>query len=436
MESKIISLAKKIDRGSTSTVLFLEKIIKKIFLWTVLAIVMIFVLTIVSAVIVFTWREARNVYAITLHAMTIIEIALSIFFILLLLCGTGFIWWAYRQKYPKRFKGVRSENNTRLPWLQRAHNWLGENRIFTFLLFPLFHFDGLLLCNVVSPPPNWWWVHMINNWNMIGLQGVLLLFSWMIPWGKIPLHHKFGKIGAYITGLIMLINVVWYIGNFDKPRATATALAPPATAQASSLPSLRAPLNDEMAIRKLLEAKLGNTEEGKRAQWELIQIAKRENLFKQWDPDGKVVHGDAPPKGNPHDTCAFMINTDKQAKVVAKHDLNTLEGCVDAAIEIYQESKRVNNGDGTKPWSLSKNNQAVETGVKFFIAPVDKQSEQIATGLGATLRPDGWIEITTDKGQTYELGKPGVTGSVFLPKSLWVKVQSKMKEAVYVAVIP
>ncbi len=282
-------------------------------------------------------------------------------------------------------------------------------------------------------------MHMVRNPPIIGLQLVLLIFGWMTPTGKEPLHHKLGRIGLRITPLALVIAVFWYLIPDGKPAPPQSASvlmganAPTPAATLVSLPSLRKPLNDEAALRVMLMQKLGTTKEGLDMQWDLIRIAKRESNFKQNGPDGKVIHGEDPPKGNPADTCMFMINTVKQADVVAKHDISTLDGCVDAAIEIYRKDLK----DPMHPWFLSDNNDAVHTGEKVYIGPVGHWSEKIPTGYGATiLPPDGWIEVTTDKGEKYELGKPGVTGYIKPVPSLWIKIQSKTEDEVNVTVIP
>jgi len=76
----------------------------------------------------------------------------------------------------------------------------------------------------------------------------------------------------------------------------------------------------------------------------LVEIARCESNFKQFDPDGNLIKG----RVDPADIGVMQINTRYHAETAAKlgHDLKSVEGNIAYAKYLYAK-------EGSKPWNAS-----------------------------------------------------------------------------------
>jgi len=139
------------------------------------------------------------------------------------------------------------------------------------------------------------------------------------------------------TGVVFLISSLYGSGQSDShldnikndSQEAAVAIAAPARSESVSgdSRSIEAYLREEYADEPIL-----------------IDIARCESNFRQFDSDGEVMRG----KANPADVGVMQINEKYQgdtAKILGL-DIYTIEGNVAYAKHLYEEQ-------GTKPWSAS-----------------------------------------------------------------------------------
>jgi hypothetical protein len=77
----------------------------------------------------------------------------------------------------------------------------------------------------------------------------------------------------------------------------------------------------------------------------MIEVARCESNFRQWDEKGEVLKGIV----NPLDTGAFQINKHYHLKTAIKMglDIDTAEGNISYA-------KHLHDNEGTRPWNASR----------------------------------------------------------------------------------
>ena len=97
-------------------------------------------------------------------------------------------------------------------------------------------------------------------------------------------------------------------------------------------------LQDRKSVEKYLREQYADTPI-------LVEIARCESTFSQFDKDGNVVRG----KVNSKDVGVMQINEKyhSETATVLGYDLHTIEGNVAYAKHLYEEQ-------GSKPWSASK----------------------------------------------------------------------------------
>ena len=138
----------------------------------------------------------------------------------------------------------------------------------------------------------------------------------------------------FTTGVAFLLSSMYTTTGTQTAMAAAiTASTSPSTDQAQVIV-----LQDRKSVEKYLREQYADTPI-------LVEIARCESTFAQFDKDGNVIRG----KVNSQDVGVMQINEkyhSDTAKVLGL-DLHTIEGNVKYAKHLYEEQ-------GTAPWSASK----------------------------------------------------------------------------------
>jgi hypothetical protein len=136
------------------------------------------------------------------------------------------------------------------------------------------------------------------------------------------------------TGVAFLLSSM-----YGTTGATAVATAAKATESPSTTPEPTPVVayQDRKAVEKYLREKYADTPI-------LIDIARCESTFAQFDKDGNVVRG----RVNPNDVGVMQINEKyhSQSALSLGYDLHTIEGNVAYAKHLYEEQ-------GAAPWKAS-----------------------------------------------------------------------------------
>ena len=135
-----------------------------------------------------------------------------------------------------------------------------------------------------------------------------------------------------VTGAAFLISSLYGAG---QPAVATSALAAPQAEQATS--TTGSPLNDPRHIEAYIQAQYAD-------EPILVDIARCESTFRQFDPDGKVIRGSV----DPQDVGVMQINEKYHADEAAKlgYDIYTVEGNVAFAKYLYAK-------EGAEPWMSS-----------------------------------------------------------------------------------
>lgn len=139
----------------------------------------------------------------------------------------------------------------------------------------------------------------------------------------------------FSTGVALLLSSVYGVS------APAVATAVETTGSTISTPTTQeAPtvaLQDRKAVEKYLREKYADTPI-------LVEIARCESTFSQFDKEGNVIRG----KVNNKDVGVMQINEKFHAEAAAAlgYDLHTIEGNSDYAKHLYEK-------EGAAPWKAS-----------------------------------------------------------------------------------
>lgn len=138
----------------------------------------------------------------------------------------------------------------------------------------------------------------------------------------------------FTTGVVFLLSSMY--GSTGASTAVATAVA------ASTSPSTTATkaivLQDRKSVEKYLREKYADTPI-------LVEIARCESTFSQFDKDGKVIRGIV----NNKDVGVMQINEKYHLETAISLglDIHTIEGNVDYAKHLYER-------EGARPWKASQ----------------------------------------------------------------------------------
>jgi hypothetical protein len=137
----------------------------------------------------------------------------------------------------------------------------------------------------------------------------------------------------FTTGVAFLMSSMYGFGAPAVATVQATTTSSSTTIEKAAVVDPQ----DRKAVEKYLREKYADTPI-------LVEIARCESTFAQFDKDGKVVRG----KVNSQDVGVMQINEKYHAQTAAAlgYDLYTMEGNADYAKHLYEEQ-------GAAPWKAS-----------------------------------------------------------------------------------
>jgi len=140
------------------------------------------------------------------------------------------------------------------------------------------------------------------------------------------------------TGVLFLMSSLYGSGQTNSQVANAVSASPASQEVASGSTEQIFTTNDPKEMESFLRKEYADTPI-------LVDIARCESSFRQFDKDGNVIHGLA----NKADVGVMQINEAYHSDMAAKlgFDLHTVSGNVAYAKHLYEEQ-------GTKPWSASE----------------------------------------------------------------------------------
>jgi hypothetical protein len=140
------------------------------------------------------------------------------------------------------------------------------------------------------------------------------------------------------TGVVFLMSSLYGAGVADNHMANIANVNPVVVEKTTSSTEEIFTTNDPKVMEMYLRREYA-------ADPILVDIARCESNFRQFDKDGNIIHGIA----NKADVGVMQINEKYHALMAAKLglDLHTVEGNVAYARHLYYEQ-------GSKPWSASE----------------------------------------------------------------------------------